>query len=269
MAFATNFKAPKGTALMERRERRKAVDAFEDAEKRKVRIWSRTKPRPLCPICGTKPLARGCKTCGVACGYRLKMQNLRSQKPCQICGKLFWPRRYSNGLWMKCCSQVCEFKRRTIGHEHILTNCAECGAKVKRFKGGRKAVKYFCSVPCRRKHMRGPNSPLYRGGRDPNRGRGWMSIARETRERDCHTCLRCNEVHVPGTTSFPVDHIIPWRCFENKWDANDPSNLATLCPRCHQYKTLIVERRYFKGNVQPMEDYKRALRLPSAQRTVA
>lgn len=39
MAFAgPNWKPAKGTALIERRERRKEVEAFEDAEKRKVRL---------------------------------------------------------------------------------------------------------------------------------------------------------------------------------------------------------------------------------------
>lgn len=52
MAFQTNFKPPKGSALMERRERRKAVDAFEDAEKHKVRIRDRMQCRwPSCEYC--------------------------------------------------------------------------------------------------------------------------------------------------------------------------------------------------------------------------
>lgn len=112
--------------------------------------------------------------------------------------------------------------------------------------------------------MRGPNSPLYRGKRDPNRGRGWQQIAREIRNRDNYTCQRCGEQHQEGMKTWPVDHIIPWRCFEDKWSANDPSNLATLCPRCHQYKTLIVERRYFRGDMLLMEQYKRALWMNSA-----
>lgn len=48
MAFATNFKPPKGTHLIERREKRKAIEALEEQEKRQVRLrdgecrWARS-----------------------------------------------------------------------------------------------------------------------------------------------------------------------------------------------------------------------------------
>lgn len=45
-------KPAKGTALIERRERRRAVEAFEDAEKHKVRIRDRMQCRwPQCGYC--------------------------------------------------------------------------------------------------------------------------------------------------------------------------------------------------------------------------
>jgi hypothetical protein len=51
MTHATNFKPAKGTALMQRRERRKDVDAFEDAEKHKVRIRDMYCRWPACEYC--------------------------------------------------------------------------------------------------------------------------------------------------------------------------------------------------------------------------
>jgi 5-methylcytosine-specific restriction endonuclease McrA len=228
---------------------------------------ARTKPRKICDVCRINPVSRGGKYCGSACSCEARKRQHRSQRVCPICSSQFWPRRYSNGFLSKCCSRACENTRRHIGHEHIIKPCSHCGVTVRRFKGNRKAEKFFCSVECRRTHMRGPNSPLYRGHRDPNRGRGWAQLAREMRLRDNHTCQRCGDRHQDGMKTFPVDHIIPWRCFVDKWSANDPSNLATLCPKCHQYKTLIVERRYLRGDVLPMEQYRRSLRLSAVERS--
>lgn len=50
--MAASPKPAKGSALIERRERRKQVEAFEDAEKHKVRIRDRMQCRwPACEYC--------------------------------------------------------------------------------------------------------------------------------------------------------------------------------------------------------------------------
>lgn len=110
--------------------------------------------------------------------------------------------------------------------------------------------------------MCGQNSPHYRGTQDPNRGRGWKRIAAGIRERDSHTCQRCGVQHAAGQKAFPVDHIIPWRTFADKVLANDPTNLVTLCMRCHAIKTTIYERKWLKGDRIGMEQYRKALSLP-------
>lgn len=51
MSFKPNFKPSKGTALMERREKRKEVEAFEDAEKKKVRFRDQSCRWPSCEYC--------------------------------------------------------------------------------------------------------------------------------------------------------------------------------------------------------------------------
>lgn len=107
--------------------------------------------------------------------------------------------------------------------------------------------------------MRGANSPHYRGVQDPNRGRGWAKLARTIRERDNHTCQRCGAVHQGGTKAFAVDHIVPWRAFEDKAAANDPTNLTTVCARCHAIKTHIMEKKWLSGDRLGMEQYRQAL----------
>ena len=110
--------------------------------------------------------------------------------------------------------------------------------------------------------MRGEKSPHYRGAMDPNRGKGWARLAKAIRERDNHTCQRCGVVHVAGQKAFHVDHIQPWRTFTDKLKANEPTNLATLCMRCHAIKTTIYEKRWLKGDVLGMQQYRKAIQLP-------
>lgn len=230
----------------------------------------RAKPkRRPCPICG-KQVAWGQVTCSRACFITRRMSALRDPRPCLICKKQFWPRRYSNGLWMKCCSNACEFKRRALKNPPLEgLKCTACNASIPRRAGSHrrksKSGRFFCSHQCRGAFMRGVNSPFYRGTEDPNRGAGWKRLSASIRDRDGHACKRCGRQWVSGP-KFPVDHILPWRSFANKEEANDPANLVTVCRPCHTRKTVVAERKWLKGDRIGMEQYRRSLTLPSEVR---
>jgi 5-methylcytosine-specific restriction endonuclease McrA len=108
----------------------------------------------------------------------------------------------------------------------------------------------------------GPQNPGYRGTQDANRGTGWYRLAASIRKRDGYICRRCRRTQVENGKSLDVDHIKPWRSFENKADANDPSNLASLCRRCHCHKTTSIEAKWLRGDVLAMQQYERAIALP-------
>jgi len=111
-------------------------------------------------------------------------------------------------------------------------------------------------------YLRGPNSPLYRGESDPNRGGQWRRLSEEIRKRDGYCCQRCNRTQAENGQKLSVDHIIPWRAFTDKTAANAPSNLTSLCRRCHSIKTHLYERLWLKGDRIGMEQYRRAIQLP-------
>lgn len=77
------------------------------------------------------------------------------------------------------------------------------------------------------------NNPRWKGGYEPYYGSNWYKQKRKARERDSYTCQVCG-----GRTNgraLDVHHIISFREFgrENYKEANQLSNLITLCIPCH------------------------------------
>lgn len=81
------------------------------------------------------------------------------------------------------------------------------------------------------------------------------------RERDGYTCRRCGMTQTENGEALAVDHIKPWRSFTSEIEANDPSNLASLCKKCHGYKTSKVEREWLVGDRIAMAQYEKAVGL--------
>mgnify|MGYP001616689683 FL=1 len=75
--------------------------------------------------------------------------------------------------------------------------------------------------------------------RDNDRGQEWRALAESIRKRDGRACRRCPTTEAENGERLSVDHIIPWWVFTDKADANDPSNLMSLCRRCHSLKTAV------------------------------
>jgi 5-methylcytosine-specific restriction endonuclease McrA len=103
---------------------------------------------------------------------------------------------------------------------------------------------------------------MYRGNADPNRGGEWRRLAEQIRTRDRHTCQRCGTTQLTNGRKLDVDHIRPWRSFTDKRQANDPTNLISLCKRCHRHKTATIERQWLKGDRLAMLQYEKAVKLP-------
>lgn len=111
--------------------------------------------------------------------------------------------------------------------------------------------------------MVGERAAMWRGGSDPNRGQAWLKLAESIRERDGYTCRRCGTTQFENGRRLDVDHIRPWRSFENKKEANAADNLVALCARCHRSKTSGAERQWLKGDCLAMAAYQRAINTPS------
>jgi len=102
----------------------------------------------------------------------------------------------------------------------------------------------------------GKDHPHYNENKDEvSYGPGWMDIAAQVRERDNHSCQRCgmeNSEHIEKYgNGLTVHHIKPLKQFKegeeiDYSEANDTSNLITLCYICHdKLEGMPIDNRAF------------------------
>lgn len=117
------------------------------------------------------------------------------------------------------------------------TNCRMCNAPivVANFHlRQRQTYGPFCSHACygkwRSENLAGANSPEWNGGRGGFYGnRDWQRRRREIVERDNATCQDCGAVG----GRLDVHHIKSIDLFTDREQANELTNLITLCRKCH------------------------------------
>lgn len=147
-------------------------------------------------------------------------------------------------------------KLRVTKHPGILTsrnrnkitvNCAWCWNAKEVWPYDLKRSKYFyCSKECKAKHW----SLIYTGDRAHNwKGGQWkknsdmrewpryQKVRNEVRERDNWTCQLCGE-----KSNIIAHHIIPVR--RNNKLIFEPTNLISLCNKCHIEKVNFREEEY-------------------------
>lgn len=222
-----------------------------------------------CVVCGgTATNDRGFSyggSCSAACGQKLRQAKATTRRDahCKHCGEAFRAKLNYDGTWGRYCSFACvkAVKSKRLQMRSVL--CEACGCEFERTFGAVKRTKrLFCSKDCQHKHMVGEQSAMWRGGSDPNRGAGWVKLAEKIRERDGYCCQRCNRTQEENRQKLSVDHIRPWRLFDSAAEANHPTNLISLCRKCHTWKTSVAERRMLKGDNIQFQQYKRSIELP-------
>jgi hypothetical protein len=245
-------------------------DPMRDRKHPRQRFCSRScssaaavRTRPPCRVCGVRPTALGFKTCSAACGYELRKQSVRP-RPCPECGTEFRPAPSALGRGAgKHCSMACYRIAHARRPAFIEVACAQCGAKFRRTQAAIKRVDHsFCSLTCSTAYYSGENAVGWRGGKQPGyRGPGWPRLAEAIRERDGFRCRRCGKHQDDERTRLSVDHVIPYRSFDNREEANQPTNLVALCRSCHSKKAR-AERLWLRGDVLDMWTYQIAVAEP-------
>jgi hypothetical protein len=89
----------------------------------------------------------------------------------------------------------------------------------------------------------GFNNPAWRGGLSWY-GDSWPSQRELARERDNNVCQICGATSNENGKRLDVHHIKPFKVFSNQIDANDLSNLITLCRKCHRKEERKAKKFY-------------------------
>lgn len=177
---------------------------------------------------------------------------------CSQCGKTISrsPEKMKRNSNFFCCRLCYDEWRKTalLGSNNpngktprISTTCAVCGKAIERTPSRYKWAKHgnhFCCPEHRaewtHQFMSGPGSPNWKNGGVRYYGPNWSRQKRKARKRDGYQCRACGAKQKKGHT-LHVHHIKPFRDFnyvtgenENYLQANDLSNLISLCSSCHK-----------------------------------
>jgi len=88
--------------------------------------------------------------------------------------------------------------------------------------------------PFRTLDQRGNRNHEWKGGYAEYYGENWTAAKRLVRERDGQFCQECGRERTTEKQAFAIHHVKPIAYFPTKEEANDLSNLTTLCPKCHR-----------------------------------
>jgi 5-methylcytosine-specific restriction endonuclease McrA len=172
---------------------------------------------------------------------------------CQYCRKDF-VRSETRIKWGrgKFCSPECQYAsmRERPKKNRVVLNCLNCGREfslhASELKSKKGAGKY-CSRSCRDSHRIGKNNPQYiNGSAQEKYGPNWQSQKREAKRRDNFSCVDCEITEEQSIQKYgqalQVHHKKPFRLFDSYIEANDLSNLETLCCHCHRSKESLLQR---------------------------
>lgn len=140
--------------------------------------------------------------------------------------------------WSKYCPDCLAVAKHERFYKRVKTTCSYCGKELEIIPSVFKKNKHnYCNTECMAKHYAeiytGENSPTWKGGKRHYFG-NWFNARRQTRERDNYTCQLCGAKEDPNL-QLSVHHIINYREFDDKYEANQLDNLVCLCHSCHTF----------------------------------
>lgn len=200
--------------------------------------------------------------CSRKCQMAWRSQNQKGDKwpgykkqavPCSQCGKELL-RAPSSIRERNFCDQICfsQWKSTQTGKKAprwaggmVQVSCSTCGKPLERPQNAiERSDRFFCDLQCRGAWMSanitGENHPMWKGGWWPNYGPNWDEQRVKARKRDGNKCQHCGMTQKKLGKELDVHHIKPFRTYgyipnvnDNYLQANELSNLTTLCPTCH------------------------------------
>jgi len=207
---------------------------------------------------------KSCKECGDEfttyrdgdfCSQECWQNSHRTLISCKLCEEEFEVRK-SREDRKSFCSEECQSRWRKSqtgednpawdGGNEVL-ECEFCSSEYERIPSKAEESR-FCSLQCLA-DWKSENSNA-----ELHYGKKWHNISREVRARDnncCQNCEKTNQEHIESYgRQLPVHHIKPLREFDSTEEANQKSNLVTLCIDCH----TSVEADKIKLDIKKLGD---------------
>lgn len=184
-----------------------------------------------CPECHKEfpiPPSREAKYtfCSIEC-----KRHATPRRQCDKCGKEFTVKKSKVDTGRgKYCSKACWSERANWK----ISECPICHKKTRVRENDKRR---YCSYKCHGMHLAqtisGENSVHWKGGHEDARGANWRQQRKLARKRDGYKCQNCGKTQKQNGRSLDVHHIRPFRTFDNYEEANELSNLISLCMSCH------------------------------------
>lgn len=158
---------------------------------------------------------------------------MKKQRVCKQCGVSFPDRRNDDKFCCMACYALWQTGRpRPDKNRKVTVPCWTCGTLIARMPSAL-AAHNFCGRECYRTwRLSGvfskENNPTWRGGNADYRGPNWQQQRKKALERDGYACVTCGR-----QDQLTVNHKMPFRLFASYIDANQLTNLETLCRGCH------------------------------------
>lgn len=162
------------------------------------------------------------------------------------------PYSFKDGKVARCVSCFRERQRqlrratRDPGKTEIVS-CAVCNTQIAKLRSYLERVKVTtCSVDCLRvaqrtgvvkwpEKLKGPDHPQWKGNTHAvYYGADWRRQSAAARVRDGNACKHCGITRADYKREFDVHHIVRFLDFASSAEANQLTNLITLCRTCHR-----------------------------------
>jgi hypothetical protein len=193
------------------------------------------------------------KFCGRACWIESRKRQV--QLVCERCGRQFsvYQARATKARFCswECHKTIREYPCAYCGKPYSIKSSAapkrrtcsrSCRARLQAAEGrsphqGKTrphATREKVSIGLKRHYGGDPSKhPNYKGGPGAIRKGDWLKQRAIARARDGNTCQCCLLSGDAAGKNLPVHHIRPYREFESPAEANELSNLITVCQPCH------------------------------------
>ena len=230
------------------KEKKRKLAEYYKEEYSKRALESGNRITKICPICGkefSKPKSQESIYCSIKCAGKA----IEKDNTCNRCGKIL------ANKYAKYCPECLSIVKHEYYYKRVETKCAYCGKTLYVTPSRIRNHEFlYCNSNCMAKdyerRFSGENSPTWKGGKRHYKG-GWLKARDKVRERDNYTCQLCGITEEEQGFQMDVHHIVNYRLFKDKREANNLDNLICLCHNCHRFihSNSNTENLYIKDKI--------------------